>query len=127
MDLGYKPDSGMMASMPEGGKDKTPSKAYPSVRLRGAVAKAFCQGAAPGDVLDGTVRVRVVRTEDAVKPRQEYGGNGEPSVELEIEDLELPGISAGAEDEEDESAEGAVDKYLKKKSGEADEDFDEIA
>lgn len=126
MDIGYKPDNGMMGSPTvAGAKDKQPEVVYPSVRLRGAVAKAFCKNAAPGDVLEGTVRVKIVRLEDAVKPRQEYGGPGEASVELEIEDLDLPGIATpDAEDDadDDDSAEGAVDSYLAKKRSAPDDD-----
>lgn len=122
MDLGYDtPDYSSEGVSPGKGKKPKTKTSYPSITLRGPAAAAFCKACAAGDMLDGTVRVKVVRVTDGVPARGEYGGgmdNNNQSVELELEDLDLPGVKdADGDEDEDDSAEGAVDDYLAKKRG----------
>ena len=126
IDLGFKPkywDSPMLATSDsendEAPEKKEPPTCYPQLCINDDAARELMKlGLRTDDKITFTVTARIVEVEDRAARNSEYGGEREAgcSVELEVQSIDAP-KKIGEESGEDDSAETAVDNFVKSKKG----------
>lgn len=121
MDLAHEDPYASAPTSPSGAPTGAqPKKIYPNVTLRGPAAEKLCSGCKVGDELTAEVTFRVVRT-SMEEPGSDPYRKGGAQVALEITDMEADGLQDDPQ-EQDETAEGAVDSYRAAKAAPPEED-----
>ncbi len=117
LDLSYeRPDYGMPMTSESSENKQKMKECYPSISIEGDAAKALMKSVEMDQEFTATVKCRVVgkrsneSSSDSKYPA--YGADG-ACVELEVHEL-VPKVKL-QEDEEDESAEDAIESYKKNK------------
>lgn len=127
MNLGYQSNypsalSGSIGGATEDGEAPEKATVYPGITIRGDAAEKLCTKCDIGDTITATVKLKVVGMSKRGETQQEYGGEPNVNVEFDVLDLEPQETKKGKKAAKEETAEDAVDGYLKEKAEDAEED-----
>lgn len=106
IDCGYKEeqyDGACEPCSPCKAEKKAPRTFFPSFSIQGDAAKAFAGEHNVGDIVEFTVKCKVISTSDRSDSQQPWGEKAGSRVELELHEMSIP-------DGEEAAVEGAMSK-----------------